>query len=172
MSTIFTVTRDIEVEGSSVEIEVTASHDDGSEYESLTVHDVGEKVLDEYEINIDRDDIAELDKDEVGELLTVLYEQHSELVDKIIAAEPEPDPEPEPEWRGSEEAHLREPLLKCNLSAEEFEMNAVNVGELASWLLHPENDGKLDILITELFSADLGKTRTALITAVIKQLSN
>lgn len=85
MSTIFTVTRDIEVEGSSVEIEVTASHDEGSDYESFTLSNVGERMLDEYAIHIDRDDIMELDEDEVGELLTVLYEQHSELVDKIIA---------------------------------------------------------------------------------------
>jgi hypothetical protein len=150
MSTIFTVTRDIEVEGSNVEIEVTATEPEGRAYESFTLCNVGEKVLDEYEINIDRDDIEEMDEDEVVALLTSLNSVHPALMQRIYsgafgAKTPEPEPEPEPE-----------PKLPW----------------LASWLLHPENDGKLDVLITELFSVDLGKTRTALITAVIKQLSN
>ena len=85
MATIFTVTRDIEVEGSDVEIEVTASHDEGSDYESFTLNNVGEKVLDEYAINIDKDDIEAMDEAEVISLLTSLNATHPVLMQRIYS---------------------------------------------------------------------------------------
>ena len=154
MATIFTVTRDIEVEGSDVEIEVTASHDEGSEYESFTLNNVGEKVLDEYAINIDKDDIEEMDEAEVVSLLTSLNATHPVLMQRIYS-------------EGTVKAHTVEaPEPETAEPAEpELELSTV-----ADWFGQENNNGRLAELISELLDRNLSKTRAALITAVAKHL--
>jgi hypothetical protein len=150
---IFTITTDVCVEGQEVELEVSASTEDGSDSANLTLN-TEERTIEDFEVEVTEDHIEDLTQDELNELCRALVTHHQEPMNRLAR-----------HLSLCQEVELTEPKPEPQPTEPELELSTV-----ADWFCQESNDGRLAELISEMLKRENAKTQGALFTAVAKHL--
>ena len=142
---IFTITTDVCVEGQEVELDVSASTEDGSDSANLTLN-TEERTIEDFEVEVTEDHIKDLTEDELHRLCRNLFANHREFMDELVQHRAVEVAEPQP-------------------TEPELELSTV-----ADWFCQESNDGMLAELVSVMLKRENAKTQSALFTAVAKHL--